>query len=50
MSCASPRTSRPVVAQAAAAKQAIGKIASLAALGRERFNAETTGWSDRWPG
>jgi hypothetical protein len=32
--------------QVAAAKQASGKIASLAALGRERFNAATTGRSD----
>lgn len=32
--------------QVAAARQAVGKIASLAALGRERFNAATTGRSD----
>jgi hypothetical protein len=32
--------------QAAAAKQAIGKIRSLTALGQERFNAVTTGRSD----
>jgi hypothetical protein len=31
---------------AAAAKRSIGKIASLAAMGRERFNAATTGRSD----
>jgi hypothetical protein len=30
----------------ASAKEAAGKIASLAALGRERFNATTTGRSD----
>jgi hypothetical protein len=34
------------VPQAAAAKTTIGKIASLAAFGRERFNAATTGRSD----
>jgi hypothetical protein len=31
---------------AAAAKRTIGKIASLAAFGQERFNAATTGRSD----